>query len=91
MAEIRRKNLTQYCLATAVLLFLIARSAFACPMCTELLEHGANAAKAWRFGLGIAWSILLLLGVPFLMVGGFVWMIVRSQKRGSIPGKKVSE
>ncbi len=54
---------------------------YACPMCTELLEHGVDAAKAWRFGLGIGWSILLMLGAPFLMVGGFVWVIVRAERR----------
>ncbi len=61
---------------------IIARPLFACPMCTELIEHGVDAAKAWRFGLGIGWSILLMLGAPFLMLGGFVFMILRAQKHG---------
>ena len=56
-------------------------SLLACPMCTELLDHGVNAAKAWRFGSGIGWSILLLLAVPFLMVGTLIGVILRSQRR----------
>ena len=50
-------------------------------MCSELLENGANAAKSWRFGTGIAWSILVLLGAPFLMVGGFIFVIWRAQRK----------
>ena len=50
-------------------------------MCTELLEHGADAAKAWRFGLGIGWSILLMLGVLFSILGSFGYAIWRGQRR----------
>ncbi len=55
--------------------------AHACPMCTELLEHGRDALQALMFGRGIAWSILLMLSVPFLLVGGTIFSLVRAQHR----------
>ena len=87
MASARRTHLILF----LILFVLISvRPLFACPMCTELLEHGANAAKAWRFGLGIAWSIVLMLAMPFLMMGTLVWTIVRAQKRKKILTEELS-
>ena len=56
-------------------------SVYACPMCTELIEHGKGAFMAMRFGQGIAWSIVLLLAVPFSMVGTMVFVIYRANQR----------
>ena len=55
--------------------------AHACPMCSDIVGRGKDALAAMRFGDGIAWSILLMLAMPFLMVGSLVWVILRAQKR----------
>ncbi len=52
-------------------------------MCTDLIEHGADAMKSWRFGLGIGWSILVMLGILFSMIGAFVFAIWRGQKKSA--------
>ena len=55
--------------------------ALACPMCRDLIEHGKDALQALRFGRGIAWSMLLMFSVPFLLVGGTVFVLVRANRR----------
>lgn len=55
--------------------------ALACPMCRDLLENGKDAWQALRFGRGIAWSMLLMFSVPFLLVGGMVFVLVRANRR----------
>ena len=54
---------------------------YACPMCTELIESGKNAAQAWRFGKGIALSMIFMFGMPLLMIGLVVFQIVRAARR----------
>ncbi len=61
--------------------FVYLPSVYACPMCTELIEHGKGAVQAWRFAQGIGWSILLLLAVPFGMIGTMAYIIWRASSR----------
>ena len=71
------------CLAMTVIFacgFLISQ-AWACPMCSELIERGKDAVKAWGFGKGIAWSILLLLSMPMLLVGGVTLVVIRAHRQ----------
>ncbi len=51
---------------------------YACPMCGDILERGKDAVKAFKFSSGIAWSILLMLAVPYLLVGGTIFVIWKS-------------
>ena len=53
----------------------------ACPMCGDILERGKDAVKAMRFSQGIGWSILVMLAVPYSIIGTLIWTIVRAQKR----------
>lgn len=53
---------------------------YACPMCGDILERGKDAVNAFRFSAGISWSILLMLSVPYLMVGGTIFVIWRAVK-----------
>ncbi|MGH7143429.1 MAG: hypothetical protein ACREJ2_04760 [Planctomycetota bacterium] len=48
-----------------------------CAMCAQ------NLATSGQNGLieGLRWSMLLLLAAPALMIGGFVWMLVRAHRR----------
>ncbi len=54
---------------------------FACPTCGELLERGMDAFKAWNFGEGITWSMVLFFGMPVLLVGGMIFFLVRAAKK----------
>ena len=68
--------------AFCIFFFLFfATDALACPMCTALIEHGKDAWQAMRFGRGIAWSILLMFSVPFLLVGGATLFLVHSSRK----------
>lgn len=67
----------------AALFFVVffAQPLFACPMCSDIVGRGKDAVAALRFGSGISWSIALMLSVPYLMLGSFIWIIVRAAKR----------
>ena len=60
---------------------VLCGSAYACPMCTELIEHGKDAFMAWRFGQGIAWSMLVMFLVPFSLVGGTTLYLVNNYRK----------
>jgi len=53
-----------------------------CAMCAQSLESGDHAHALAR---GIFWSILLLLGVFFSLVGGLVFAIVRMSRSPKPP------
>lgn len=71
----------------AVLLLGEAMSAHACPMCREAVNQSAidagDAAGPAGRGLGsaFAWSIYVMIGVPYLMVSVAVFTIWRAVKR----------
>ena len=60
---------------------LISECAWACPLCKEALfapgEGQAFSQAAHAFNL----SIVTLAAVPFLLVGGIAWLLVRSSRR----------
>ena len=78
MAETRRAYLILFLM---VFILIAAAPLGACPMCTDLVEHGADASKSWRFGRGIGWSILVMLGILFSMIGAFAFAIWKGQKK----------
>ena len=59
----------------------------ACPMCTNLIERGKAAFQLFNFAKGIAWSILLMMSMPFLLIGGGVFAIYRAQKSKKTAGE----
>lgn len=62
-------------------------SVHACPMCREAVNQSAmdagDAAGPEGRGLGsaFAWSIYIMIGVPYLMVAGGAYAIWRAVKR----------
>lgn len=56
-------------------------SLLACPMCGDILERGKDALASFRFAKGITWSILFMLTMPYLLVGGTIFFIVRAAKK----------
>ena len=61
---------------------LLAEGVEACPACKTLLLAGDSQA-ANASGVGMYWSILLLLAVPCALVGGMAWIIARAIRRQS--------
>lgn len=62
-----------------LLFFLItlalAPSAYACPMCKDLLKVFGRLTEGWF------WSILLMISVPFLMIAFATGIIVKASRR----------
>ena len=68
--------------AAVVLLLavLVPAIAAACPLCKEAasVADKPGSSSMWR---GMYWSILLMVGMPFAMVGMLVVMIQRARRR----------
>jgi hypothetical protein len=71
-----------------VIACLVAADAFGCPNCKDGIAatdpEGANIAR------GYLYSILLMLAMPFTLVGSFgvyVWREMRRQKQAGMPGQ----
>ncbi len=68
--------------AAVVLLaaLLLPALAAACPNCKDAASNAdkPGAASVWR---GMYWSILLMVGMPFGMVGGMILMVRRARRR----------
>ncbi len=70
-------------LATAVLLWSLVGSASACPNCKEAVANqDGNAA---RLADGYSWSILLMMAMPFTLLGTGTWLVTRAVRRGQFP------
>jgi hypothetical protein len=68
----------------AVLMVLVlAGEGSACPNCKEAVS--AQPAEVANMAQGFNWSIMLMLGVPFTMLGTGVFMVRRAVKLGMLP------
>ncbi len=69
-------------IAALVLLaaLLLPALAAACPLCKDAASNAdkPGSSSMWR---GMYWSILLMVGMPFGMVGGMILMVVRARRR----------
>lgn len=59
---------------------LVPALAAACPLCKDAASNAdkPGATSVWR---GMYWSILLMVGMPFAMVGSMIFMVVRARRR----------
>src|ERR1700691_2642757 len=75
------RNLLFGVLLTA--LFLLPRTASACPMCAEAVPDtsGAEALDAERESQAYNHSIYLMVAMPYLLLGGMGLMIYRGYRR----------
>ena len=70
-------------LAPLVLSLALAGDAVACPNCKEAVANqGGDAA---RLANGYSYSILLMMAMPFALLGTGSFLVVRAVKRGGIP------
>ncbi len=57
--------------------------ASACPNCKEAVAAQPDAVAA--MARGYSWSILLMMSMPFTLLGTGAFLIARAVKRGAIP------
>jgi heme/copper-type cytochrome/quinol oxidase subunit 2 len=69
-------------LALALVLLLVGEAS-ACPNCKEALA--SQTGDAARLKDGYFYSILFMMGMPFLLLGTGALMVVRAAKRGALP------
>jgi hypothetical protein len=68
---------------TLVLGFWPAVDATACPNCKEAVA--AQPSEILHQGAGYNWSVLLMLAMPFTLLGTGGLMVARAVKRGTMP------
>ena len=68
-------------LLTTCFLSLSTASAWACPACKEFVSSASDPNAFSGLSRGFAWSIGLLLTVPYLLVGGFLLSILLAVRR----------
>ena len=61
--------------------FMSSAVAWACPLCKEILTDPGQVAQKFSLAKGYAASILLMLSVPVLLIGGVTLLVVRSHRR----------
>jgi hypothetical protein len=66
-----------------ILILGLASEVLACPNCKEAVA--SQDGDALRLANGYSWSILLMIGMPFTLLGTGMMMIVRAVKRGALP------
>ena len=74
-------------LLTFLCVALVASNAWACPTCTQGMEHDPAVMAMAR---GYFWSILFMMSMPFLIVGGlstyFYLEIRKARRREALAG-----
>ena len=66
-----------------VLLCTLVPTASACPNCKEAL--GAQTGEAAKLKDGYYYSILIMMGMPFALLGTGAFFVARAVKKGSMP------
>jgi hypothetical protein len=61
----------------------LAGEALGCPNCKEALAN--QDGDATRLANGYSWSIILMISMPFALLGTGSMMIARAVKRGGLP------
>jgi len=64
-------------------LLLVAADAAACPGCREAVAN--QTGDALRLKDGYYWSIIMMIAMPFSMVGTGAFFVTRAIKRGLLP------
>ena len=66
-----------------LLLVGLAGEALGCPNCKEAVAN--QDGDAMRLANGYSWSIILMIAMPFALLGTGMMMIARAVKRGALP------
>ena len=64
-------------------LILCSSPAWACPNCKEAVA--AQPSEVENMARGYNYSVLLMLGMPFTLLGTGLFAVARAVKRGALP------
>lgn len=70
-------------LVPVLALIVCSSSAWACPNCKEAVA--AQPSEMENMARGYNYSVLLMLGMPFTLLGTGAFAVARAVKRGTIP------
>ena len=70
-------------IATIGLGLLLAGKASACPNCKEAVAN--QGGEAARLANGYSYSILLMMAMPFTLLGTGAYLVTRAVRRGGMP------
>jgi hypothetical protein len=70
-------------LLSLVLVLGATGTATACPNCKEAVS--AQPSEMAGMARGYNWSVLVMLAVPFTLLGTGTLMVVRASRRGTLP------
>ncbi|MDX2039019.1 MAG: hypothetical protein SFX72_20400 [Isosphaeraceae bacterium] len=79
-----RKRMFLQLVVLGLFIFVLADAAWACPNCKEAVANQSSPEAAGMRD-GYFWSILLMLCVPFGLLGTGGFMIARAVRRGALP------
>jgi hypothetical protein len=82
MKRIRRIGLLGIGLA-ALLIVGSGDRAWACPNCKEAVS--LQDEEVTNLSRGYNWSVIVMLAVPFSMIGTGAFLVQRAARRGSLP------
>jgi hypothetical protein len=68
---------------TLLLIIGLASDAMACPNCKEAVAN--QDGDSMRLANGYSWSVILMIAMPFTLLGTGTMMVVRAVKRGALP------
>jgi hypothetical protein len=74
------KTAARVLVAVLLVAILLPALASACPLCKEAASTTEKPGQSgmWR---GMYWSILLMVAMPFMMVGGMILAVRRAKRR----------
>lgn len=67
-------------LTIACVLGLTPATTFACPLCAEATEEQSGEDDSPNIAMGYAVSILGMMSLPFIIVGGFGFALYKTHK-----------
>jgi hypothetical protein len=70
-------------LLSLVLMLGVTGTVTACPNCKEAVS--AQPSEMAGMARGYNWSVLVMLAVPFALLGTGTLMVVRAAKQGTLP------
>ena len=71
--------------ASACLVAALAGEAAACPNCKEAVANQPGGSDAAGLADGYSYSILLMMAMPFALLGTGAFVVTRAVKRGAFP------
>lgn len=90
LGRIMKKRMAD-CFAAALIIFLAAQAANACPLCKEALFDPGQLGEKIATAKGYAISIWILLSVPFILIASVTALVVRHSRKAAPALSRVAD